>query len=363
MISGLAKFAGGLETVVNELAESLTSRGHQVTVYGRYKEDFVEQNGLLRTVGVCPSELLPRRLRFAHYDKYAYNLKVWKKTLRDGSFDVIHGHGDNCFFSALLRDTTPLIATFHLTQIGCFHVLHEQKIGPRAFPVFIPEMTAAHRSDIVVACSKAVKGELVGGYKVNPNKVRLIYNGVNTKVFRPLDKQHARKALGLPLDKRYLLWVGTNPKPKRLNTAIETAKSMDNTCLLIAGVPGVTRGCTVYFGQINDSSRMRVLYSAADVLVFPTAYEGFGLTAIESMACGTPAIVSRFAPVTELFERSLATLVATSLDAAEYREKANWLLSDRSSYEALSVEGRKLAERLTWERQAREYWKLYESLT
>ncbi len=79
MISGLAKYAGGVEHVVDELGSFMINRGANVTVFGKYYRDLVESSNNLTTIGVRPYEL-PSKLKIAIYDKYVYSLKACRKT-------------------------------------------------------------------------------------------------------------------------------------------------------------------------------------------------------------------------------------------------------------------------------------------
>jgi glycosyltransferase involved in cell wall biosynthesis len=362
MISGFAKYAGGLEIVVNELTSFLVSRKAKVTVFGMYNRDFTETSQNCKTVGVRPYEILPPWLRFAYYDKYSYSLKVWRKIRREGPFDIIHGHGDNCFFPSLLRGGSPFIMTFHGTKKGGFYRVYGSKINPRSFPLFYPDKVAAERCDLAIACSKAVKDELITLYGVNPAKIKVIYNGVNTNKFRPINKKKARKMLGLPENKNYAIWVGTNPKLKGLLTAIKAVKGLKNTCLLVVGIPGANFENIIFWGKVHDYQLLCTLYNAADFLIFPTLYEGFPLTVLEAMACGIPVIVSKYAPIIELFNKPLTDLVVTNNDFLAYKEKVEWLMQNAEKHEDISTRCREFALNLSWEKQAGQYWKIYKML-
>jgi len=97
MISGLAKFSGGLETF-DELSSCLINRGVAVDVFGRSSYDFVESANNYRTIGFRPYFLFPHVKGLPDYGKFEYNLKVYRKIKTFGPYDLIHGHGDNCFF-------------------------------------------------------------------------------------------------------------------------------------------------------------------------------------------------------------------------------------------------------------------------
>jgi glycosyltransferase involved in cell wall biosynthesis len=359
MISGFAKYAGGLENVVSELTSFLASRKSKVTIFGRYNTDFSEIFQECKTVGVRPYDILPQRLRFAHYYKYSYSLKVWRKIKNEGPFDIIHGHGDNCFFPSLFRDNTPFIMTFHGT-----HACALPKLGPRLLPVYCTEKVAASRCDIAIACSKAVKDELTTFYGVNPNKVKVIYNGVNVDKFVRQDKIEARKKLNLPSKHKYGIWVGTNPHLKGLSIARKAMEGLGNVHLLVAGVKAKNSGTARYFGNVNDSHLLLNLYNAADFLIFPTLYEGFPLVPLEAMACGVPIIVSEESNVGEIIKDGVHGFVVKNRNPLSYKDRIELLLNDAEMLSDMSVQCRKLAVGYSWKKQAEKYWKVYlESLS
>jgi glycosyltransferase involved in cell wall biosynthesis len=359
MISGLAKYAGGIENVVSELSNFMVNHGAKVTVFGRYDRDFVESSGNYTTIGVRPYDLLPPVLRFVQYDKYVYNLKVWRKAKFYGPFDIIHGHGDNCFFSSLFGNQRPFVMTFHQTMKGYIRRIFGSRISPRLFPLFYPEIVAAARCDSIIACSKAVKDELVSLYGINSSKVQVIYNGVDTINFRPFDKKRARRMLGLPENKKYGIWVGTNPEPKRLSTAVKSVKGLKDTYLLVVGISDAQYENIISFGRIQDKQLMCILYNAADFLIFPTLYEGFGLVTLEAMACGLPVIISKECPAREIIQEGTHGFVIRDDEPLSYKAKIESLLDNNSEIEDMSVQCRSLALQYSWKKQAEKYWKIY----
>lgn len=357
MISGFAKYAGGLENVVDELTSFLVNRKANVTIFGRYKIDFTEISQKCKTVGIRPYDILPRRLRFAHYDKYAFSLKVWREIKREGPFDIIHGHGDNCFFPSLFRDNTPFVMTFHGTLRKSI-----PKISPRLLPVYYPEKVAALRCDIAIACCKAVKNEVTTFYKVNPNKVKVIYNGVDVEKFVPQNKIYARKKLKLPVDDRYGIWVGGDPKRKSLSSAIEAMKDFKDVRLLVVGTGGKASGKTIFMGRVSENDLISA-YNAADFLIFPTTYEGFPIVPLEAMACGLPIIVSEESNVGEIIIEGVQGFVVKDRNPLSYKDRIELLLNDADTLNDMSIQCRKLAVNYDWKKQAQKYKEIYDRLT
>lgn len=356
MISGLVPPFGGVETVVNELSKFFASKGADVTIFGKDEINFVKKTSNSKIIGLRPLDYLPKGLRFAHYPKYAYSFEVWKR-IRKEYFDIIHGHGDNCFFPSLFRGKLPFIMTFHGTMRGVYS--RTRRLGPRTKPVFYTEKIAALRCDIAIACSNAVKNELVTLYGVNPNKIKVIYNGVDVDKFVPQNKNQAKRNLRLPLKNKYGVWVGTNPSLKGLSIAKSAVKGLRNVHLLIVGVEGENSETASFFGKVYDYKLLLTLYNAADFLIFPTQYEGFPLVPLEAMACGVPIIVSEESNMGEIISEGVHGFVVKERNPLSYRDKIELLINDDKMLDDMRIKCRNLAVNYSWKKQAEKYWKIY----
>jgi len=357
MISGLAKFSGGVENVVNELSTFLINNDVNVDIFGRSDQDFVKSEHKCKIIGVRPYSILPHVFGIPHYGKYEYNLKTWRKTKAYGPYDIIHGHGDNCFFSALFRDKTPFLMTFHGTMAKVLQESH----GPRKIPRLYAEKLAASRCDIAVACSNAVKNELTHFYGTSAKKIKVIHNGVNVEKFVPIDKKEARRKLSLPENDKYALWVGSNPFRKRLPTAIEAVEKSKCSKLIVAGMTGKNVGKTVFLGKISEHALIAA-YSAADFLLFPTIYEGFPMVPLEALACGLPTIVSEESNLGEIIEEGVHGFVIKGGNPTSYQEKIDLIINNDTAQKEMSINCRELALNYSWQKQAKKYWQIYQRL-
>ena len=227
-----------------------------------------------------------------------------------GEYDVIVSH---YWLSGLVGEQ--LSARWALPHITSFHTLAEVKRRARPGEVEIPERAAGERqiarnADRVVAWSAHERDLLSDLYGADKDHVLIIPPGVDTKMFRPHDKQASRKKLGLPGSGKILMYVGRVERLKGIEILIQAVAGMeeedDVTLLIVGGADSdperhrlndvVDRlGITdrVKFLPSVKQEQLPEYYSAADVCVFPSYYESFGLAALESMACGTPVVASR----------------------------------------------------------------------
>ena len=125
-------------------------------------------------------------------------------------------------------------------------------------------------------------------------------NPINATTFSPLEKQLAKKIFNLPQDKQLVLFgtMGATSDPRKgFKQLCDALKYVDteNTELVIfgSGEPEIPQGFkqkSHYFGQLHDDVSLRVLYSAADVMVVPSLQENLSNAILESLACGTPVV-------------------------------------------------------------------------
>ena len=227
-----------------------------------------------------------------------------------GEYDVIVSH---YWLSGLVGEQ--LSARWALPHITSFHALAEVKRRARPGEVEIPERATGERqiarnADRVIAWSAHERDLLSDLYGADKDHVLIIPPGVDTKMFRPHDKQASRKKLGLPGSGKILMYVGRVERLKGIEILIQAVAGMeeedDVTLLIVGGADSdperhrlndvVDRlGITdrVKFLPSVKQEQLPEYYSAADVCVFPSYYESFGLAALESMACGTPVVASR----------------------------------------------------------------------
>jgi glycosyltransferase involved in cell wall biosynthesis len=366
MISAGTGHGGGLERVVQELTQVLTKKQIQLTVYNIGSKDLTKVSEGCTFEELRPYNLLPHKLTFSLYEKYSYSLKVWRKISSHNSFDIIHGHGDNCFFPALFRDKTPFVFNMHGVKRAYYYRLAgpNSRIlkNPRSFPLFWPEEIAAKKSDLVVACSKSERDELIFFYDIDPKKIKVIYNGVDSEKFKPMDKQTARKILGLPENRNYAIWVGNSPTLKGLTTAIKAVKNIKNLSLLVVGLSGINFGNVIFWGMVEDHQKLLALYNAANFLILPTLYEGFPLVPMEAMACGLPILISKECPTREIIHVGLEGYIVDQNKPEFYAEKIEKLLSYEFQNPEVSIQCRNLVEQYSWINVGQEYVKVYSHL-
>lgn len=190
----------------------------------------------------------------------------------------------SCIIPALMKGKKPFILKFHGDD-GLIYPFKNR--FNRALIDF-----SLKRADHVITCSENLKNTIISlGY--DRDKITAIPNGVDTELFRPMNKTECRKSFNLPEEDTICLFAGRIHPMKGIKEIIDSA--IENPDILfVLGGPGIiqeySKNC-IFLGDIPPK-RMPELMNAADFLILPSYSEGFGLVLIESLACGVPVIAS-----------------------------------------------------------------------
>ena len=277
----------------------------------------IERNGLViehpryLVVPKFGMTLTPRTLYRAMRKRLVALLKAGHR------FDLVDAHyfyPDGVAAVRLAREfNLPVTVTARGTDLS----LIPQFPGPRKMIL----EAAANASAMITVC-QALKDTLVE-MGVAPDRVTVLRNGVDLELFRPFDRQAARKALGLT--RRTLASVGLLIDRKGHHHIIRALKQLPETNLLIAG-DGPDRRALERLAQEEgvsdrvrflgsvDQNRLREIYNAVDALVLASSREGWANVLLEAMACGTPVVASAVWGTPEVVARPEAGVLMPSLD-------------------------------------------------
>jgi glycosyltransferase involved in cell wall biosynthesis len=234
----------------------------------------------------------------------------------------------------------------------------------------------ARKAEHIVTISEYSKARIVERLGVPASKVTVICCGVDGD-FHPMDRKEAFQSVreGLGIQEPYLLYVGSLKPYKNVSTLLKAFAILRKRCdipqkLLILGDDAKWKRSLVdecarlgivdckQFVSYAERELLPKIYAAADLLVMPSRIEGFGLTVLEAMACGTPVVCSRAASLPEV--GGDAVVYFDPEDPEELAGAIEQVLSSKELQLSLSAKGLERAKRFTWEESTRKHVELYQ---
>jgi len=173
-------------------------------------------------------------------------------------------------------------------------------------------------------------------------EISVIPNGLDTGVFAPTEKAFARETLGLPVDKKIILFgaMASEDPRKGLHLLVEALnhlKTRDPHCaermvLVVFGTAEKSLGDefpipAIQLGFIRDDSRLARIYSAADLTTVPSMMESFGQVASESLSCGTPVVAFNATGLRDVLDHRETSYAATAFEPSDLANGIHWILN------------------------------------
>lgn len=209
---------------------------------------------------------------------------------------------------------TKLVVTIH----DLIHWVFKNEYFSKAQNIYAYVMlnAAVHKSDHIITVSEHTKKDLIAYFNAPEEKITVIYEGVESHFKPVVDYRNTLKKYGLP--DKYFLHVGSLKPHKNLHTLIKRFRKWHRKQLIQTPLVLVGKKDSSYKAQYRELSELKSdstiihvnnveaiqelvdIYNGANALIHPSLYEGFGLTLLEAMACGTPVITSPNASIPEV---------------------------------------------------------------
>jgi glycogen synthase len=309
---------------------------------------------------------------------------------------VVHCHTWYSMMGGLWMKTLhgmPLVITTH--SLEPLRPWKEEQLGRGYHLSRWIEKTAMESADAVIAVSEGTRKEVLECYRVDPARVRVIYNGIDLDVFRKKDPRPTLEKYGVPAGRPYLLFVGRITRQKGVVHLVralehvtpgldavlcagapdteEIAREMESAVAALQGKrPGVR-----WIREMVPVPDLAGFYSGAEMFVCPSIYEPFGIINLEAMACGCPVVASRVGGIPEaVADGETGALVPfESRGGADFEprdperfardlaEAINRLHANEGLRRRMGEAGRRrVEERFSWTQIARRTLDLYEEL-
>lgn len=312
---------GGMGTHVGALVPAMARRGVQLSIItprlgGGDPESRVEPDSIVHRVEptLPPSGEFFATVKETNQTLEAFANTLWRNTgdnrgLQEGRFDLIHAHDWLAGFAAVglkRQHKVPLVVTMHATERGRRRGHLPEEISQA---IDQAEWSLTYEAWRVITVSNNMSEEVRKFFNVPENKITVIPNGVDASRF---DSLHAADLSGFRRrwardDERIVLFVGRMEYQKGPQVLVEAAplilSQFPAARFILAGKGGLERDLDQRVSELGLGDKVRMagflpdadrdmLYRVADVAVFPSIYEPFGIVALEAMAAKCPVVVS-----------------------------------------------------------------------
>lgn len=379
LIVNTSERTGGAAVAANRLMKALNNNGVKAKMLVRDKE-----SDTLTIVGLPKSPMLHWhflwerfvtfcRLHFSRKHLFEIDLANTgsdiTKLREFQEADVIHLHWINQGMLSLngirkiLRSGKPVVWTMHdiwpatgichLT-LGCHYFVSRcanckylpgggssNDLASRVWQK--KQQMQADENIYYVACSRWLESEAKSSALLKGQKITSIPNPIDTHIYKKGNKEEARQRLGLPLDKKLILFASqrvTNEN-KGMSYLIEACRQLGDLCEVVI-LGGHAEEVVAQLpmkahplGYVNDEQRIVDVYNAADVFVLPSLSENLPNTIMEAMACGVPCVAFKVGGIPEEIDHLKNGYVAAYRDANDLAKGIEWVLQ-KADYEALS---------------------------
>ena len=339
------RVVGGIARVVHDLSHRLIKDGHEVTVV-TYRDGnvpyFEDDNGVqvyrVDNFMIQPNNFIDWVMQL-NFNMIA---KTGEIIAKEGNFDVIHAHDWLVAYAAKTLKTsynTPIVSTIHATEAGRNSGIREQQQKY----INDTEWMLTYESSEVIVNSNYMKNELQRLFGLPFEKINVVPNGVSPSNFTVSERDYDFRRKYAMDNEKIILFMGRLVYEKGIQHLISAMPKILNNYhdakLIVAGKGGMLGelqnevnslglGNKVYFtGQLSPK-QVQKMYKCADIAVFPSTYEPFGIVAIEAMLSGVPTVVTDIGGLNEIVDHGVTGMKSYAGNANSLADSILALLFD-----------------------------------
>lgn len=309
--------------------------------------------------------------------KYYQRYWNYPQNIKKQDVDIFHviDHSDGHLLYWLKNTGKPTIATCHdlINFIHPENANSQAQIASVSMAAWKWSVKGLRKADHIISVSNHTAKDVVQILNLQSEHLTVVPNGVDS-VFRPFPKPEVevfRQQHQVSAEKICLLNVGSNQPRKNFMTVlkvVEALKTKGMAIHLFRTGPKLTEefkafiqkhnlsDCITDFGRPDKATLVKI-YNAADILLSPSLYEGFGITILEAMACGKPVITSNVTSLPEV--AGDAAILVNPMDVKAMAEAVSQLHNDIQFRQTLIDKGFDRVKLFTWEQTAEQVAKIY----
>lgn len=372
------RIVGGIARVVHDLSKRLIKDGHEVTVI-TYKEgdlpEYENDKGVevyrVENYMIHPNSFIDWTLQL-NFNMVA---KATELINKNGKFDVIHAHDWLVASSAKTLKQSfgiPLVATIHATEAGRNSGIHNESQRY----INDTEWLLTYEATEVIVNSNYMKNEIQRLFGLPFDKINVIPNGINLSNFTGIERDYDFRRQYAMDNEKIILYVGRLVYEKGVQHLIaampKILSNYNDAKLIIAGRGGMMDELRaeasnlglndkIYFTGYLNSKQVQKMYKCADVAVFPSTYEPFGIVALEAMLAGVPTVVSDVGGLDEIVTHGVDGMKSYAGNANSIADSVTALLYDHQLATNVSKKAKqKVKDQFNWEKIAQDTHFTYE---
>ena len=372
------RIVGGIARVVHDLSHRMIKDGHEVTVV-TYKDGnapYFEDDKGVKVYRVDNYMINPNNfIDWIMQLNFNMLAKANELISKEGKFDVIHAHDWLVTYAAKsLKESynIPLVATIHATENGRNSGIHDETQRY----INDTEWLLTYESTEVIVNSNYMKNELQRIFGLPFEKINVIPNGINLNNFTGIERDYDFRRQYAMDNEKMILYVGRLVYEKGIQNLIgampKILSNYHDAKLVICGKGGMMDELRqearnlgienkVYFAGYCDSKKIQKMYKCADVAVFPSTYEPFGIVALEAMLAGVPTVVSDVGGLNEIVEHGVDGMKSYAGNSNSIADSVLTLLFDAKLCSAVSKNAvKKVKELYNWNKIAQDTHYVYE---
>ncbi len=372
------RIVGGIARVVHDLSHKLVKDGHEVTVV-TYKDgdspEYEDDKGVkvyrVNNYMISPNNFIDWIMQL-NFNMVAKASEIINK---EGKFDCIHAHDWLVAYAAKTLKNSyemPIVSTIHATEAGRNSGIHDETQRY----INDTEWLLTYESTEVIVNSNYMKCELQRLFGLPFEKINVVPNGINLNNFSGIEKDYDFRRQYAMDNEKIILYVGRLVYEKGIQNLISAMPKIlqgyNDTKLVIAGKGGMLDelraqanrmglGNKVYFTGYLNSKQVQKMYKCADIAVFPSTYEPFGIVALEAMLAGIPTVVSDIGGLNEIVTHGVDGMKSYAGNPNSIADSVLTLLYDHRLCDNISKKAKnKVKEQFNWNKIAQDTHFIYE---